>query len=76
MELSKESIIALNDLIENKLSIMAVGDRDDLREVIILKKALAELNGVDAVEAGILKNFNEIPKRGRRRKVSDMIGET
>lgn len=75
MTLSKESISAISDLIENKLSIMSIGDRDDLREMVTLKRALAELRGIDAIASGILKDFNEIPRRGRRRKVSDMIGE-
>jgi hypothetical protein len=54
---------------------MHVGDRDDLREVVALRRALAELNGLDAVEAGILKSHSDVPRRGRRRKIGDMIGE-
>jgi aminoglycoside phosphotransferase (APT) family kinase protein len=73
--LSRESITALSDLIENRLAIMHVGDRDDLREMVALRRALAELHGIDAVEAGMLKSHEDIPRRGRRRKVGDMIGE-
>ena len=40
-----------------------------------LKRALGELRGLTAVEAGLLKQFGDIPRRGRRRKVSDMLGE-
>lgn len=76
MTLSHETIEAITDLIENKLSLMTIGDRDDLRERITLQRALAELRGVDPVEAGVLKNFGEIPRRGRRRKVADMLGDT
>jgi len=75
MPLSKESIATLSDLIENKLAIMTIDDRDDLREMVALKQALAEMQGSAAVEAGVLKTFGEIPRRGRRRKVSDMMGE-
>ncbi len=75
MMLSKESIEALTDLIENKLMMMHIGDRDDLREVVALKRALYELRGLSPAEAGVLKGFGEIPRRGRRRKVSDIIGD-
>jgi len=74
MTLSPDSIEAVTDLIQNKLAIMTIGDRDDLREMVTLKKALNELHG-DPVEAGILKNFSDIPRRGRRRKIADMMGE-
>jgi len=73
--LSKETIDAISDLIENKLGMMHIGDRDDLREMVTLKRALAELRGQSPAEAGVLKSFGEIPRRGRRRKVSDMLGE-
>lgn len=73
MLLSKQSIEALNDLIENRLSIMCIGDQDDLREKMVLKRALSELNGCDSVSAGVLQGFNDIPRRGRRRKVG--VGE-
>jgi hypothetical protein len=76
MSLSKESFTALSDLIENKLSIMTVGDRDDLREKIALKKALAELQNINGIEDGVLRNFADIPRRGRRRKVADMLLES
>jgi len=75
MMLSKETIDAISDLIENKLGMMHIGDRDDLREMVTLKRALAELRGQSPAEAGVLKSFGEIPRRGRRRKVSDMLGE-
>jgi len=76
MMLSKETIAALVDLIENKLNMMHIGDRDDLREMVTLKRALGELHGLNPVHAaGALKGFGDIPRRGRRRKVSDMIGE-
>jgi hypothetical protein len=80
--LTKESVAAISDLIENKLAIMTVDDRDDLREMVSLKRALLELRGNnDPIEAGVLRNFNDIPRRGRRRKIGDMnvgelIGET
>lgn len=75
MMLSKESCDAVIDLIETRISIMHIGDQDDLREKIALTRALSELRGNDAVQAGVLKQFSEIPRRGRRRKVSEMLGE-
>lgn len=75
MMLSKETIAAITDLIDNKLMMMHIGDRDDLREMVTLKRALAELRGLSPVEAGIARGLGEIPRRGRRRKVSEMMEE-
>ncbi|MFY9288488.1 MAG: hypothetical protein WAO98_08295 [Alphaproteobacteria bacterium] len=74
MSLSKESTAAVCDLIENKLAIMTIDDRDDVREMVALKRALAELSG-HTVSTGLLPGYNTVPRRGRRRKVSDMIEE-
>ena len=68
MFLSPASIEVLSDLIENRLSIMSVGDQDDLRQKIALKRALVELRG-ETIPAGVLNEFGAIPTRGRRRKV-------
>ena len=68
MLLSRTSIEVLSDLIENRLAIMSVGDQDDLREKIALKRALNELQNT-GVPAGILHEFSNIPRRGRRRKI-------
>ena len=75
MTLSKESLDAVSDLIENKLSSMHIGDRDDLRQRVALQRALSELQGPDRVRDGILRKFSTIPSRGRRRKVSAMLDE-
>lgn len=73
MILSRPSIEVLSDLIENRLAIMSVSDQDDLREKIILKRALSELQGVNgAMPAGVLKDFTDIPRRGRRRKIGNV----
>ena len=69
MILSRTSIEVLSDLIENRLSIMSIGDQDDLREKIALKRALNELQTTTGMTAGVLQQFNDIPRRGRRRKV-------
>ena len=69
MLLSRTSIEVLSDLIENRLSIMSIGDQDDLREKIALKRALIELQKDGDVPAGVLNEFSNIPRRGRRRKV-------
>jgi len=75
MMLSRESIIALSDLIENKLSMMHIGNRDDLRERRALELALAELQGDDDIRGVMLRKVTEIPQRGRHRKVSELMGE-
>ena len=75
MTLSKETIAALVDLIENKLAMMHIADCDDLRERITMQRALSELKGVSMADVGMLKDFGDIPRRGRRRKVSTMLGE-
>lgn len=69
MLLSRTSIEVLSDLIQNRLAIMSIGDQDDLREKIALKRALTELQTDGQVPAGVLSEFADIPRRGRRRKV-------
>lgn len=69
MPLSRTSIEVLKDLIENRLAIMSIGDQDDLREKIALKRALTEMQDGADISAGLLKEFADIPRRGRRRKV-------
>ncbi len=74
MMLSKESIETLSDLVENRLSIMTVGDQDDLREQVKLKRALMELQDDAVIHGGSLSALAAIPRRGRRRKVGSMAG--
>ena len=73
MTLSKHVVEALSDLIENRLAMMTIHDQDDLREKMTLQKALVELRGEGTVPAGVLSDFADIPRRGRRRKVSGMV---
>ena len=75
MLLSEQSKAAISDLIENRLAAMSIAGTDDLREVVTLRRALAEMHGVDAVRAGMLKTNQDIPRRGRRRKVHAMMDE-
>lgn len=72
MSISKPVLDTLCDLIENRLAIMSVHDQDDLREKMTLQRALVELRG-EQVPAGVLSEFSEIPRRGRRRKVATAI---
>jgi hypothetical protein len=72
MTLSKESVEALSDLIENRLSIMTIGDQDDLREKVKLQRALSELQRNGLAHDGVMNQFASIPRRGRRRKVGEM----
>lgn len=43
MSLSRRSIQTLTDLVENKLSMMQVVDREDARELAVLESARREL---------------------------------
>jgi hypothetical protein len=72
MSLSCTSIEVLVDLIENRLAIMTIGDQDDLREKIALKRALMELQTDGNFPSNVLDAFKEIPRRGRRRKVGSI----
>jgi len=74
MFLSEVSIEVLSDLIANRLAIMSIGDQDDLREKIALKKALVELQHNGQVPIGLQQEFNDIPRRVRRRKVGSAQG--
>lgn len=75
MPLSKEVISTLVDLVENKLAVMQVGGREDLREIIILQHCLGELRGLCGDEIGSSLKINSIPHRGRRRKLGSIIEE-
>ena len=48
MQLSKQSVETLVDLVENKLSTIEIWDRADKREVNMLKKCLRELTAPPA----------------------------
>jgi hypothetical protein len=74
MQLSKDSVIALSDLIANKLAIMTIDDRDDLREMVALKRALSELHGNGSDDQ--FQSFGSIPRRGRRKKITEMMVES
>jgi hypothetical protein len=46
MSLSRRSIQTLTDLVENKLSMMQVVDREDARELAVLEAARRELTSL------------------------------
>ena len=73
MMLTKQVIDTLSDLIENRLAIMTVSDQDDLREKLTLQRALNELRSENGIPAGVLSDFTDIPRRGRRRKVGGLV---
>ena len=75
MSLTRQSIGALIDLIENKLSCMTVHDRDDLRERVSLQRALYELSSISGMGQQDLSH-SEIPRRGRRRRVGASSSES
>jgi hypothetical protein len=69
MSLSRQSIGALVDLVENKLSCMTVSDRDDLRDKVTLQRALSELSGMAGMNRDLEEAFGFVPRRGRRRRI-------
>jgi len=73
MPLSKEVITTLVDLVENKLAVMQIGDRDDLREMVVLQHCLSELRGLGPEDMILPLNPTDIPRRGRHRKLSAIM---
>jgi hypothetical protein len=70
MSLSRQTVGAMIDLIENKLSSMTVADRDDLREKVCLQKALSELSSMSGSNREVEDiSFGFVPRRGRRRRM-------
>lgn len=76
--LSKQSVTTLVDILENRISMMEVTDRDDLRELSVMKRCLAELSSLagtgmsmeGTLMAGMMSmEYSDVPRRGRRRKV-------
>lgn len=70
MTLSKSTLGVLVDLIENKLAVMQIGDREELREVMTLQRCLGELQNL---AASAPEDRDSLPQRGRRRKLAAMI---
>jgi len=75
MMLSSETVETLIDLIQNKLAVLEIGDRDDVREMVVLRHCLAELQGLSDTDVGLLKSCAPIARRGRRRKASALMDE-
>jgi hypothetical protein len=63
--MTKQSVEALLDLVEIKLSCMEVWDRDDKRELARLEQARAELLGLDGRGEGA--EVVALPQRRRGR---------
>ncbi len=73
MFLSSTSIEVLSDLIANRLAMMTIGDQDDLREKIVLTRALTELRNNGEIPPQEMGALSDIPRRGRRRKIARLI---
>lgn len=69
--LSKDTVSVLVDMIENKLAMIQVSDREELREVMTLQRCLTELKTVMNPDAA--KMTSDIPTRGRHRKLARMM---
>lgn len=76
MMLSKMTTAVLIDLIENKLAMLQIGDRNDLREVLTLQRCLGELRDLDGLVGTESARAPEgIPTRGRHRKLTELMDE-
>ena len=74
MALSKPTTATLLDLVENRLATIQVFDREDQREVAVLKRCLQELTVVaTGGAAGLLSVATAERRRGRRPKVDAFI---
>jgi len=71
MMLSKDTVSVLVDMIENKLALIQISDRDELREVMTLQRCLSELRS--AINPSNEKSTDDIPTRGRHRKLNRML---
>ena len=67
--LSPQSVSTLVDILENRISVMDVTDRDDLREMSIMKRCLSELTSITGNGMGTAAEFADMPRRGRRKKL-------
>jgi hypothetical protein len=72
MSLSKTTVGTLVDLIENKLAVLQIGDRNDLREMVILQRCLSEIKDLSDVAAN---DGTGIPTRGRHRKMEALMND-
>jgi len=73
MMLSKDTVSVLVDMIENKLAMIQISDREELREVMTLQRCLAELQHVMNPDEAKVKG--DIPTRGRHRKLTRMMDD-
>lgn len=71
MLLSKDTVTVLVDMIENKLAMIQISDRDELREVMTLQRCLTELHTV--MNPDDAKSAGDIPTRGRHRKLTRLM---
>lgn len=74
MGLSQGTIGVLVDMIENKLAVMGMDDREEIREIMTLRGCLHELHALAKTAA----QDPAVAKRrgGRRRKLAALIEES
>ncbi|MFA6279590.1 MAG: hypothetical protein WC612_02195 [Bdellovibrionales bacterium] len=74
MMLSKNTASVLIDMIENRLAMIQISDREELREVMTLQRCLSEINGLMTTSREPHAHEDEtIPTRGRRRKFESLM---
>lgn len=74
MSLSRRAASILIDLVENKLAMFQIEDREDLREVLTLQRCLDELKDI-LLSAKESREEDFLPHRGRHRKLSALVRE-
>ena len=68
--LSPQSVSTLVDILENRISVMDITDRDDLREMTVMKRCLNELSTLTGVAMTAAEmSMLDAPRRGRRKKL-------
>lgn len=68
--LSPQSVSTLVDILENRISVMDVTDRDDLREMTVMKRCLNELASINGMPMTAQEmSMMDAPRRGRRKKL-------
>lgn len=76
MRLSKNTASVLIDMIENRLAMIQISDREELREVMTLQRCLSEINGLMTTSHDCPKAEEEgIPIRGRHRKFESLMDD-
>ncbi len=73
LNLSRDTVAVLVDLIQNRLAAKHVGDCEDFQEMVALRQGLEALQAL-CLEREMPGRAGTASRRGRRPKVSTMLG--